>query len=664
MKKSFLVLYLLVQVCYSGFAQEQQVAIDSMFDLSLEELMNIDVTVGSKNAEKISDAAGVISVITQEELNRFGGVTLRDALERVPGLTSTKGSTFELYGLASRGDQVKSNSGHILYLINGRPIREVAEGSLMSDMLAGFPINIVERIEVIRGPGSVLYGSNAFSAVINVVTKTTDEHYGSVTALTGKDGAFGANGQAIFKVGDVNVVAGGRYMDKGDQMITYKTANTADPANPNNYQVAVTDKAASAFADIQYKKLRATFLRTDYDATHFLNATTLQNEEVNKYNKTFGNLGYGLGVTKNWDMDFNATYTYGTFKFNPSGVNVSREGTDVVGEWTNHITLGKTSRLVAGALYNYNKVFSTSTPAATGIRKVTSDLDRGTIAVYSQLDWWLIKSLKFIGGFQANKVEGKDIKFLPRLGAIWYPIEKLSVKALYGQAFRAPSLYEVGVNNPPFLVGDPNIKPEEVSSFDFGVNYQGTKFQVGVNYFRNDQKNIINYLRVDGQPTVYANLGEITFEGLEVEGKYYILNNLFFTGSALFQQNVNDKDVWSTTPISSFGAKAGLSYEWSKGLTLSLFDIYQGKLGDLYETTTVNSVNPHAGEYNILNFYGAVNMFKMFNWNPKMEATLFVQADNILNTQVWVPNMGTQSAATTFPLTTGSAVYVGVKAAF
>jgi len=658
MKKSLLVLYLFLQACYSGYAQKKQLAIDSMFNLSLEELMNIDVTVGSKIAEKITDAAGAISVITREELERFGGVTLRDVLERVPGMIGTRASFIELNGLASRGDQIKSNSGHILYLINGRPIREVAEGSIMGDVLAAFPINIIERIEVIRGPGSVLYGSNAFSAVINLVTKTTDEHRASITALPGQNGAFGTNAQTLFKVGEVNVVASGRYMDKGINNINYKTANPADPTNPNSYQVDLKDKSTSAFADIQYKKLRATFLRTDYEATHFNNVTSLLNGEVNKYSKTYGNLGYGVGITKNWDMDFNATYTYGTFMTSPSGSSITRHSTDGVAEWTNHITLSNSSRLVAGALYNYNQVNSN----VLGVP--TSNLDRGALALYTQLDQWFLKTLKLIGGLQVNKVDGKDAKLLPRVGAIWYPAPKLSVKALYGQAYRAPSLYEVGVNS-PFLKGNPNLNPETVSSIDFGLNYQGSKFQVGVNYFRADQNNIINYTSAPGQTyLVYTNLSKIKFEGLEVEGKYYILNNLFFTGSALYQQNVNDKDVSSTTPIASFGSKAGLSYEWSKGLTLSLFDIYQGKLGDLYQTTSAKNLNPHAGEYNILNFYGSVNMVKMFNWNTKLGASLFIQGDNILDANVWVPNAGSQTAATTFPLNPGRAMYVGIKASF
>jgi outer membrane receptor for ferrienterochelin and colicins len=652
--KMIFTLFLFAQAGTAALAQEQ-VAQDTLMALSLEELMNIDITVASKKAEKISDAAGVISVITNEELERFGGVTLRDVLERVPSLISTKASYIELTGMAVRGEQVKGNSGHILILINGRPIREILEGSLSSDVFAAFPVNVIERIEVIRGPGSVLYGTNAFSSVINVVTKVTDEHFMSISALGGPDGTKGINGNGMFSVGDVKVALAGRHMDKGERPINYKIANTTDPSNPTNYLLNLRDKSTSAFADIQYKKLRGTFLQDHYEASHFNNTNNaLQNGGAeNTFMKRFGNIGYGLSAAKNWDMDINATATYAVFETDPSTAIV-RRSTDVVGEWTNHITLNQSARIVAGALYNYNKGYST----VTG--NVTSDLNRGALAVYSQLDYWVIKTLKLIGGFQANKVDGIDLKVVPRAGAVWYPISNLSVKALYGQAFRAPTLYETDVDS-PYLVGNPDLKPEGVTSVDMGVSYQGGKFQVGANYFRNKQTNIISSARVTTGETrlVYQNLGAITFEGVELEGKYYILNNLFFTGSALYQQNVNNKDVWSTTNVSSYGAKAGLSYEWSKGLTVSLFNVYQGKPGNIYKPIAT-TVSPAAKEYNVLNLYASLDMFKVFNWNKKHSVALFVQGDNILDSDVWIPSSGT-TVATTYPLNVGRTVYIGLK---
>jgi outer membrane cobalamin receptor len=90
--------------------------------------------------------------------------------------------------IAVRGDQTRANAGHILILINGRPVREILEGGVSSDILESFPINILERIEVVKGPGSVLYGSDAFSGVINLITKKAEGEDFGVSAAGGAAG--------------------------------------------------------------------------------------------------------------------------------------------------------------------------------------------------------------------------------------------------------------------------------------------------------------------------------------------------------------------------------------------------------------------------------------------------------------------------------------------
>ena len=142
----------------------------SPFSMDLDSLFNTKVTTASKFAEKLSDAPGVISVVSHDELRRFGGITLREFLERVAGLNGFRTGFNDRSIVSVRGNQTRVNGGHLLLLINGRPTREVAEGGINEDILESFPVNSLERIEVIKGPGSVLYGSDAFSGVINLIT--------------------------------------------------------------------------------------------------------------------------------------------------------------------------------------------------------------------------------------------------------------------------------------------------------------------------------------------------------------------------------------------------------------------------------------------------------------------------------------------------------------
>ncbi len=159
------------------------------FAMDLESLSNTKVTTASKFAEKLSDAPSVMTVVSQDELKRFAGLTLAEILNRVAGLNGSSGFFQDRSTIAVEGDQTRVDNGHVLLLINGRPVREIMEGGVSSDLLESFPVRILERIEVIKGPGSVLYGSDAFSGVINLITKKA---VGSSMDFSGSGGPAGA----------------------------------------------------------------------------------------------------------------------------------------------------------------------------------------------------------------------------------------------------------------------------------------------------------------------------------------------------------------------------------------------------------------------------------------------------------------------------------------
>ena len=190
-------------------------------ELSLSELLNIKVNIASKTEENISDAPGVISVITRDELNRFGGTTLGDVLKRVPSFLGSTSYLTDRSLIAPRGDQVGTTSNHVLLLFNGRPVREVLESGVKSEVYESFPVNIIERIEVIRGPGSVLYGTQAFSAVINVITRSADENRISASGALGEGLRNNIMGSIQHKVGDFGLVVAARYADKGGWKTDY-----------------------------------------------------------------------------------------------------------------------------------------------------------------------------------------------------------------------------------------------------------------------------------------------------------------------------------------------------------------------------------------------------------------------------------------------------------
>ena len=181
---------------------------------------------------------------------------------------------------------------------------------------------------------------------------------------------------------------------------------------------------------------------------------------------------------------------------------------------------------------------------------------------YAQYEHKLTDDLKLIGGFQANKIGAIGLNVVPRGGIIWNPAAHVTLKALYGGAFRAPSLDETLLNNPG-LKGNPNLVPETIGTLDIQASYQNNRSQLAIAYFHSHQEHVIFENGIT-YPAVYTNLATAsTFQGIDSEGKYYLKKGWFLMGGALYQNNHNSA-VQLLTPIPSFSAKAGISYQAGK----------------------------------------------------------------------------------------------------
>jgi outer membrane receptor protein involved in Fe transport len=618
--------------------------------MDIEALMNIDVTTASRFADKLSDAPSIMSVVTSDELRRFGGMTLGEILQRVTGLTGTSQYFTDRSMVAARGDQTKTAGGHILFLINGRPTREVHEGGIISDLLESFPVEIIDRIEVIRGPGSVLYGTNAFSAVINLITRKAKNNQATADALGGAKGAVDSSAQLMYKRGDLSAVGAAQIHDAPDWPVTYSVPiplrnSPVAPHVPNTQNVTVVDRGVGAYFESDYKGLSFMSAFTEWQSTAFVMGTVGET----RLTRDFANLGYDHKATQNWDMNFNVTFTRTTFGEVPYP-STTRDSNELVAEWTNLITLGSKDRLTAGALFN--RIAGTEEYTAVIPHQIAAQGTRPGGAFYAQIDHQLRHDLKLIGGFQSNKIGDISLNTVPRGGAVWSPSSWMSIKALYGQAFRAPALDELHLNRPG-IVGNPNLQPEKVGTFDLGIGFQGGRVRAGVDYFHSKQTDSI--VSVSGKPIHYVNLGELTFNGAELEGKYYFKKDFFLEGSMLYQTNVDGNGRSDVTPIPNIGFKAGGSYQDRRGLSVSLFEVSDGTI-DGYS----NSVNPVQGWHNILNGDLRYDLGKALHLSDRTGVSFLVHANNLTDFRVWLPSWGFTSVDE-IPVEQGRVVYVGLR---
>lgn len=643
-------------------------------DMSLEDLVNVKITIASKSEESISDAPGVISVITQDQLKRYGGTTLGDVLKRVPSLLGTTVYFTDRSVISSRGDQVMPSSSHILLLLNGRPMREVMEGGIKSEVYESFPVTVIERIEVIRGPGSVLYGSQAFSGVINIITKSADKNTVSVSGSLGENLYNNVSANVNYKIGDqVGLVLAARYADRGDWKTNWKAPNITGGIDDVN--VEIPNYGPGLFSELTFKGLRLMYSYNQWTNQNFVpDYQQFKGFPFFPYGdatghvvwkKHFGDIGYEHKFNDRYSASINGTYTQSIMesKMFPW---TSRDAFEIVIEQTNHFKPVENFNILFGGVWG----FMTGEEVDTRLDKVSNDgHQQNTFSGYLQLDYrwdWC----KVIGGLQANKVADFDFDFNPRAGLIFYPFKNVNIKTLYSTAYRAPSLDELYLNHETMhgqmvdrdsadVIKDKNIKPEKVNTFDVGVNYQDEKVQFGLNGFHSKMKNLIIQDRVHYVVPTWDNIGEVTIFGLECEGKFYVTKEFLFEGSFLFQQskdmNTSEDDV---TPLPDFSAKGGLSY-MGHGLTLSAFNTFWQQLDTKYSST----LNKTTGHFNMLNLNCSYNFNQLIKSTILKELSLIVSVDNLLDEEVWLPAWGLINGSR-IPYNEGRTVYGGFKVTF
>jgi outer membrane receptor protein involved in Fe transport len=469
-----------------------------------------------------------------------------------------------------------------------------------------------------------------------------------LTALAGKSGAYDTSGQATVKCGDLGVIASVQYHTRPDWATSYHyPTSLGDPfaagANPISYTV-IENRAPSAYVGANYRGFSFMSSYTQWAAGNFVRGEVGTTE----WRRGFVDLGYTTKAAANWDTSVNLTFTRNTLDAT-GNAQIKRDSHEFVLEWTNVVSLTPKDRLTFGALYNYIQGHEIYVAVDPNI--VISNGSRPGEAAYAQVDHRLTATLKAIGGFQANKIGALKIDVVPRAGLIWTPMARVNVKALYGQAFRAPSINETLLNHPG-LAGDPNLVPEKVGTFDLGVGYQRDRVEASVNYFRSTLTDSIT-VNTSQARWRYQNLGDVTFHGVEFEGKYYVTKALFVLGSVMYQSN-EDAPGPSVTTVPNFGAKAGISYQAASGLTASVFDGYDGGLS--YGPT----LNPGPTSHHLANAQLRLDLSRYWRAKAASGVALSVHGDNIANQQVWMPDLG-GNTGDTIPVDRGRTVYMGVE---
>lgn len=546
----------------------------SLLPLSLEELMDVKVSISTQTQQSLSKAPSVVSVITADDIRATGTTNLMEILQSVPGIY-VRANQFGFKPLVSfRG----AAGTHALLMINGAPAKDLVWSPGI--FWKGLPAEIIERVEIIRGPGSALFGSDASAGVINVITKTA-----------GKIG----HPEAGLRAGSFDSQAG--WVEHGTTWNGFDISLTAHVSRTDGHRPAIardaqTSQDARTGTRASYAPGHAEFGWNSQDlrlsiakgswrllADHTRHgdvaigltgagvldpqtrASDSQSNIALLYNNDHYAKGWGLNAEVRYrDLDYSSdngflerppgyqdtinpatVYPAGflnrlrsaerRFNFEASGLYTGARGHALrIGGgyvWQDLYLVEQSINKGLGPDGNLLPAGGPLIDVSDSPYAFAPEKTRKTSYLFVQDVWHIANDWELTAGARYDHYSDFGGSLNPRLALVWQSSDRLTTKLLYGQAFRAPSYLELYVlssaTNP-----NPQLKPERSKTWDLSFSYQAAKdLQLGLNIFHFIQSDLIGL----DSANRYQNVGKHIIRGLEFDAHWQAARGLRFSGN-------------------------------------------------------------------------------------------------------------------------------------
>lgn len=508
----------------------------------------------SKYEQKVTEAPSSVSIITADEIKKYGYRDLGEILESIRGFYVTYDRTYKYLGV--RGFGLPSDySNRILVLVDGIRINDNIYDSPLIDTAFPLEIDLIDRIEVVRGPSSSLYGSNAFFAVVNIFTKSGRDLKG--TEVSGEAGTFNTH-KTRFSYGNKYqnglevLLSTSFYGSEGNDSLDYGSAYNENPwicpdSNPDNcYRLKDIWPAGPVASGLDYDRYKNFFAEMKFkDFTLQGNYHSRKKGIPTASYETVFNEGPTFTIDERYwvDMKYEHTseerlsvlarlnynvYKYlGEYQYGDYVEDDSSKGEWVSGEIQLTKPLLEKHKITSGAVFQLNLKQEQKTAIKGVANEAPLDDKRRTDnwALFIQDEFNIMEHLILNGGLRYDHYNTFGGTANPRLALIYNPVEKTTFKAVYGRSFRAPSNYEFYFGDGGLTVkANPALKPETINTYELiyeqyiGKYLRGTA--VGFYYKIND------LIKQDKDPSdgllVYNNIDTVTAHGaeFELEGKW------------------------------------------------------------------------------------------------------------------------------------------------
>lgn len=536
-------------------ADPQYAAVD-FYNLSLAELGQVEISIATGNSTPLDRAPATASVIYAAEIEAMGARSLNDVLETVPGLHVSLSSLSRLDSIYSiRGIHTGFNP-QVLLLLNGVPVQYSLQGGRPT--LFRLPVTNIARVEVIRGPGSAVYGADAYSGVINVITK--DAAAIDATEVGARTGSFGSQdiwAQGATEWNNIAIAFGMAYQ---------KTDGDSDRIVNADLQTAL-DSIMGTDASLAPGALSTRYELLD---THLSLST--EKTQVNLWNWISRDAGVGAGgaqvldplghddsklfmadVTHHlnkdssaWDNSVRLSHLYydidTVFRLFPSNalLPISAEGNvdftdykgvvrfpdglygnpggtmgDTLVEWVSlytglelhrfRVAVGarrqeldprETKNFGPGIINGSESIVDGQLTDVSNTPYVyLADSTRNLRYLSLQDEWQMTAGLAVTAGIRYDDYSDFGGTTNPRVALVWTANEKLTAKLLYGSAFRAPSFAELYFKNNPVSLGNNTLRPERIDTQELSFNFLAAQtLQTSVTFYTYSATDMIEFM--------------------------------------------------------------------------------------------------------------------------------------------------------------------------
>ncbi len=569
----------LVSLPLFSFA-EASLTRDDFYNLPLDQLGKVEITTATGNSVPLDRAPATATVITAHEIQAMGARSLDEVLETVPGLHVSLSSLSRLDSVYSiRGIHTGLNP-HVLLLMNGVPVQFSVQGG--RPILFRYPAVNIARVEVIRGPGSAMYGADAYSGVINVITK--DASTMELIDLGVRSGSFGSrelwlstkkdwkdwrlgvqlshqrsNGDPSRTVsGDLQTALDAAFMTEaslapGPLSTRYEVSNIHIDLNHLNwsvgfwnwrsknsglgagaaqaldhsggdendlYQMEVVYKNTDMFKNWSHQ-IRSSFLRYETHATlNLLPAGTVvpvgSDGNINFVAPagvvmfSEGLIGRPGGPTEDSLLDITSIYTGFDRHRWRFAIGTRRQDIDTREEKNfGPGVIDGTEGVVDGTLTNVS-----DSPFV-----FVKDTSRSTNYLSVQDEWHFAPDWDLTAGVRYDHYSDFGRAINPRAALVWAAQDKMTLKLLYGSAFRAPSFSEQFNENNPVSLGNAELEPEKIDTYELAINLEVSPMLHGtLSLYQYRAKDMIEFLPDEGETTNTAqNARDQNGKGFELE---------------------------------------------------------------------------------------------------------------------------------------------------